>query len=649
MLVERRRVEFGSVLSLAPDDAWRCPHCKQLQQGSITLSLWTLPDVLIIHLKRFRQEGDKRMKLQNMVKFPLTGLDMTPHVVKRSQSSWSLPSHWSPWRRPYGLGRDPEDYIYDLYAVCNHHGTMQGGHYTAYCKNSVDGLWYCFDDSDVQQLSEDEVCTQTAYILFYQRRTAIPSWSANSSVAGSTSSSLCEHWVSRLPGSKQASVTSAASSRRTSLASLSESVEMTGERSEDDGGFSTRPFVRSVQRQSLSSRSSVTSPLAVNENCIRPSWSLSAKLQMRSSSPSRFSGDSPIHTSASTLEKIGEAVDDKVSISCFGSLRNLSSSYQDSSDGHSRREHKAVGRAPLAVMEGVFKDESDTRKLNSGVVDTQSKSSAQGDQLPPISGPFDNNNQIAYVDQSDSVDSSPVKEKQKSASSLADSASSTSTKKTSGPALRGPFPPGKSRTSDRSLSREGSRQSLASDRASVTSSPKPSSPRVSQARAGDGRGDGKHVRSSSMASLRSPSMNMKAGLKRDSKSEDKGLSFFKSALRQKETRRSTDLGKTTLLSKKVGGSSVKSVSKSAADDKAEKGSQALGSQQPNVNAVGKEQLASKDPASAKHSLLSARKSKSSQLDSGVPLSPGCRQSAEKSSKKLPSSMQTNARPSQKPQ
>ncbi|KAB0383762.1 hypothetical protein FD755_005679 [Muntiacus reevesi] len=741
---------------LAPDDAWRCPHCKQLQQGSITLSLWTLPDVLIIHLKRFRQEGDKRMKLQNMVKFPLTGLDMTPHVVKRSQSSWSLPSHWSPWRRPYGLGRDPEDYIYDLYAVCNHHGTMQGGHYTAFCKNSVDGLWYCFDDSDVQQLSEDEVCTQTAYILFYQRRPAIPSWSANSSVAGSTSSSLCEHWVSRLPGSKQASVTSAASSRRTSLASLSESVEMTGERSEDDGGFSTRPFVRSVQRQSLSSRPSVTSPLAVNESCIRPSWSLSAKLQMRSSSPSRFSGDSPIHTSASTLEKIGEAVDDKVSISCFGSLRNLSSSHQDSSDSHSRREHKAVGRAPLAVMEGVFRDESDARKLNSSVADTQSRSSAHGDHLPPVSDPFDNNNQIAYVDQSDSVDSSPVKEvkppshpgslakkpesttkrspstrgapepdrslrkgrpalasqesslsstspsspipvkvsgkpsrsrskadsssrasgrhsspapapkkesspkshesvsspslqKQKSASSLAYTASSTSAKKASGPAPRGPFPPGKSRTSDRSLSREGSRHSLVSDRASVTSSSKPNSPRVSQARAGDGRADGKHVRSSSMASLRSPSMSVKAGLKRDSKSEDKGLSFFKSALRQKETRRSTDLGKTTLLSKKPGGGSVKSVCKSTVDDKAEKGSQVPGAQQPNASAVGKEPLASKDPASAKHSLLSTRKSKTSQLDSMGPSSPGCRQSAEKSSKKLPSSMQTSARPSQKPQ
>uniref|UniRef100_A0A2K6UE93 Ubiquitin specific peptidase 31 n=1 Tax=Saimiri boliviensis boliviensis TaxID=39432 RepID=A0A2K6UE93_SAIBB len=575
--------------------------------------------------------------------------------------------------------------------------------------------------------------------------------------AGSTSSSLCEHWVSRLPGSKPASVTSAASSRRTSLASLSESVEMTGERSEDDGGFSTRPFVRSVQRQSLSSRSSVTSPLAVNENCMRPSWSLSAKLQMRSNSPSRFSGDSPIHSSASTLEKIGEAADDKVSISCFGSLRNLSSSYQEPSNSHSRREHKAVGRAPLAVMEGMFKDESDTCRLNSSVVDTQSKRSAQGDHLPPVSDPFDNNNQIAYVDQSDSVDSSPVKEvkppshpgslakkpesttkrspsskgtsepekslrkgrpalasqesslsstspssplpvkvslkpsrsrskaesssrgsgrhsspapaqpkkesspksqdsmsspspqKQKSASALTYTASSTSAKKASGPATRSPFSPGKSRTSDRSLSREGSRQSLGSDRASATSVSKPNSPRVSQARAVEGRGAGKHVRSSSMASLRSPSTSIKSGLKRDSKSEDKGLSFFKSALRQKETRRSTDLGKTALLSKKAGGSSSKSVCKNTGDDKADKGHQPSASQQPNANAKGKEQLVSKDPASAKHSLLSARKSKSSQLDSGVPSSPGGRQSAEKSSKKLSSSMQTSARPSQKPQ
>lgn len=77
---------------------------------------------------------------------------------------------------------------------------LTGPLFAAYCKNSVDGLWYCFDDSYVQQLSEDEVCTQTAYILFYQRRTAVPSWSANSSVAGEADEKLagrsrdwCEH------------------------------------------------------------------------------------------------------------------------------------------------------------------------------------------------------------------------------------------------------------------------------------------------------------------------------------------------------------------------------------------------------------------------------------------------------------------------
>ncbi|KFP10527.1 Ubiquitin carboxyl-terminal hydrolase 31, partial [Egretta garzetta] len=738
---------------LAPDDAWRCPHCKQLQQGSITLSLWTLPDVLIIHLKRFRQEGDRRMKLQNMVKFPLSGLDMTPHVVKRSQSSWSLPSHWSPWRRPYGLGRDPEDYIYDLYAVCNHHGTMQGGHYTGkypapYCKNSVDGQWYCFDDSDVQQLSENEVCKQTAYILFYQRRTAIPSWSANSSVAGSTSSSLCEHWVSRLPGSKQPSIASAASSRRTSLASLSESVELTGERSEDDGGFSTRPFVRSVQRQSLSSRSSVTSPLAVSENGVRPSWSLSAKLQLRSNSPSRFSGDSPVHTSASTLEKIGEAADDKVSTSCFGSLRNLSSSYLEPCDG-SRREHRTARRAPLAVMEGAFREESVVRTSSSDLSDGYGKSSVQPDRNHPALDPFDNNNQIAFVDQSDSVDSSPVKEvkvpsgtvlaaekaggtpkkvhsskgvsepdkslrkgrtvlstqetkvshsspplkssqkgsrsrsktdssrasgrhgspaptqarkdhstkplevavpsaqqKQKSGSSP----SSIAAKKAPSGSLTKGSSAGKSRTSDRSLSREGSKISLGSDKTSVTSSSRTSSPRISHSRSDSIRAmDSKHVRSSSMANLRSPNVGVRSGLKRDSKSEEKGLSFFKSALRQKETRRSADLGKTTMLSKKTASGSSKSGSRNVLEDKLEKGVVPPASQT-NANITAKEKLVAKDAAPNKHSLLSSRKSKSSQLDPRVQSPPSSgKQSADKPLKKLPSSMQVSVRPSLEPQ
>ncbi|XP_035762216.1 ubiquitin carboxyl-terminal hydrolase 43-like [Neolamprologus brichardi] len=49
---------------LAPDDAWKCPHCKQLQQGMVKMSLWTLPDILILHLKRFRQVGQLQSGLK---------------------------------------------------------------------------------------------------------------------------------------------------------------------------------------------------------------------------------------------------------------------------------------------------------------------------------------------------------------------------------------------------------------------------------------------------------------------------------------------------------------------------------------------------------------------------------------------------------
>ena len=62
-------------------------------------------------------------------------------------------------------------YQYDLYAVCNHHGSdLQGGHYTATCRNPTDGQWYLFDDNHVQKLDgEREVVSDEAYILFYQR------------------------------------------------------------------------------------------------------------------------------------------------------------------------------------------------------------------------------------------------------------------------------------------------------------------------------------------------------------------------------------------------------------------------------------------------------------------------------------------------
>ena len=69
-------------------------------------------------------------------------------------------------------------YIYDLYGVSNHFGSMNGGHYTAFCKNPIVKKWYNFDDSQVNQLcsgkNEQEaqqlICTKAAYVIFYRLR-----------------------------------------------------------------------------------------------------------------------------------------------------------------------------------------------------------------------------------------------------------------------------------------------------------------------------------------------------------------------------------------------------------------------------------------------------------------------------------------------
>ena len=61
-------------------------------------------------------------------------------------------------------------FVYDLYAISNHYGSMGGGHYTAYCRN-INGNWYDFNDSSVSEVrNPNSVITAAAYVLFYKRR-----------------------------------------------------------------------------------------------------------------------------------------------------------------------------------------------------------------------------------------------------------------------------------------------------------------------------------------------------------------------------------------------------------------------------------------------------------------------------------------------
>jgi ubiquitin C-terminal hydrolase len=47
---------------------------------------------------------------------------------------------------------------------------MGGGHYTAYIKKHNSSNWYEMDDSRVSSVSETQIGSSSAYVLFYKRR-----------------------------------------------------------------------------------------------------------------------------------------------------------------------------------------------------------------------------------------------------------------------------------------------------------------------------------------------------------------------------------------------------------------------------------------------------------------------------------------------
>ncbi|XP_023587656.1 ubiquitin carboxyl-terminal hydrolase 11 isoform X1 [Trichechus manatus latirostris] len=143
---------FTTVETLEKENPWYCPNCKQHQLATKKLDLWMLPEILIIHLKRFSYTKFSREKLDILVEFPIRDLDLSEFIIKpRSES-------------------DPDLYKYDLIAVSNHYGGLRDGHYTTFACNKDSGQWHYFDDNSVSPVTEDEVESKAAYVLFYQRQ-----------------------------------------------------------------------------------------------------------------------------------------------------------------------------------------------------------------------------------------------------------------------------------------------------------------------------------------------------------------------------------------------------------------------------------------------------------------------------------------------
>jgi ubiquitin carboxyl-terminal hydrolase 20/33 len=137
---------------LVGDNQYSCDICRKKTDAEKKTFIWNTPERLIIHLKRFKNDGVHTMKVNTFISYPITDLSLSNNMA------------------PYAK----KDIKYDLYGVVHHSGNLMGGHYIAYTKNPINNLWYEFNDDDVVYVEpkevDSEVISKGAYILFYKKK-----------------------------------------------------------------------------------------------------------------------------------------------------------------------------------------------------------------------------------------------------------------------------------------------------------------------------------------------------------------------------------------------------------------------------------------------------------------------------------------------
>jgi ubiquitin carboxyl-terminal hydrolase 16/45 len=221
--------QFTARELLTGNNKWACDRCTAMQRkdadasddeaeaetedkpkkkkvvysnASKQLLLYSPPAVLTVHLKRFEQTFRGLRKVNRHVSFPLV-LDLAPFCASTAVSTPTV-------------AIDATKILYSLYAVVEHSGGLQGGHYTAFvktkdassaaetsafltspitlpidfhahleqmqAKSNCNGVhhgdeeptqkpckWYHISDSKVTEATQDKVLSSQAYLLFYER------------------------------------------------------------------------------------------------------------------------------------------------------------------------------------------------------------------------------------------------------------------------------------------------------------------------------------------------------------------------------------------------------------------------------------------------------------------------------------------------
>jgi len=133
-----------------------CSACHGKHNHRKGISLTALPDVLMLHLKRFTLDYTtwQRVKLNDEVTIPLV-LNMEAYVRDSKE-------------------RPNSELMYELASILVHVGGAHSGHYYCVVHDPVSKAWFKFNDATVTAVSEDElnsilISNNTGYGLVYRR------------------------------------------------------------------------------------------------------------------------------------------------------------------------------------------------------------------------------------------------------------------------------------------------------------------------------------------------------------------------------------------------------------------------------------------------------------------------------------------------
>ncbi|KAG0150358.1 hypothetical protein CROQUDRAFT_652541 [Cronartium quercuum f. sp. fusiforme G11] len=146
--------QFSASEMLCQKNKFSCDQCCSLQEAEKRMKIKKLPNVLALHLKRFKYQEE----LQRYIK--LTYRVVFPFELRLFNTTDDIPN---------------PDRLYELWAIVVHIGTgPHHGHYVTILKSS--GRWLLFDDNVVTLIEEHEIQKYygdtpgvgSGYVLFYQ-------------------------------------------------------------------------------------------------------------------------------------------------------------------------------------------------------------------------------------------------------------------------------------------------------------------------------------------------------------------------------------------------------------------------------------------------------------------------------------------------